>query len=1048
MTLRRLCAVALAVLLPAVSFAQGGGASTTGTILGRVTDSSELVLPGVTVTATSPSMIGPQTQVTGENGTFRFPAVPPGVYTLTFELAGFNGFRREGIQVALGFNATVNAQLAVASLQETVTVTGASPVIDTSATSVQQNFKAEQLNSIPNGRDMWALLAATPGVVMSRIDVGGNRAGNQTGYTAYGLTGQVRVSVEGINTTEGTGGAGFYFDYGSFEEVFLGVAGQGAEAATPGVQSQFLGKSGGNRFAGEFYQDYYNNGFQASNLSDAQLAAGLRPGSNEVDSYRDMNLNFGGPIKKDKAWFHTSWRKQFNAVENSQFDFEKTFDTWNTNPSVKATYQLTQNHKLVGYYQWNMKTQPNRLPLGTYFYDNEGQTVRQESPSWVYKGEWNGTISDKLYLEARFGDFGYYDPRRTNSDEQYFWRDSGTLRLTGAHAQSQTDRDRKQLTGAATYFLDTKKGSHTIKFGGEIYKESQWSGRQQNVGGNIEHIYANGRSSQVVFGVPTALSVSGRRASDDGDLLVVNKLDQQDLFLNDTWALGRLTLTMGARWDRYKGWMPENRQLAYSIGPVSVPAQVFPERDFFTWNSFGPRVGMTYDLAGDGKTVVKASYGLFWHNPGPTVSADANPNQNNKSVTYNWNDVNGDRRYQVGEEVGAPTNTTLAGTIQIDPDLQAALLARRLGLPRAPARRQHRLAPRLRLQDGRRPHLALQPEPADLGLHRALPVCRHRRGRRRQHRRRPHAHPLRRAGGAGRQLPDQQRGAEHAALLALQDGGSVDGQAPGRALVGAGRRQLHVAERLPGPVPERPQRAVCRTDHPLGLQGVGQRRHAVRHPPLAAAAPPGGPELRPPDLGGLGGGHRGRRHLREHDRQPVCGRTARCAAPGQHHRARPSRRSRLHPLPQPAGAADRRPVQHHQQQRGRNPHGHDRLRVQPADGGTGAAHGPHRRPRHLLVALPCRPGPAADAAVRAALSFPAGCPRSACLVERSPCPPSRQPACATRSPSSTSTRDSNQPPTTKNAIMPRTADRDEPVSTPLTVKTSGPRMVAKRSTTA
>ena len=88
-----------------------------------------------------------------------------------------------------------------------------------------------------------------------------------------------------------------------------------------------------------------------------------------------MNMNFGGPIKKDKAWFHTSWRKQFNAVENTQFNFDKTFDTWNTNPSVKATYQLNQNHKLIGYYQWNMKTQPNRLPLGTYFYDNEGQTV-------------------------------------------------------------------------------------------------------------------------------------------------------------------------------------------------------------------------------------------------------------------------------------------------------------------------------------------------------------------------------------------------------------------------------------------------------------------------------------------------------------------------------------------------------------------------------------------------------------------------------------------------------------------------------------------------
>jgi len=667
--LKGLLCLAIATMLPGVVGAQGGGAGTTGTILGRVTDASDLVLPGVTVTATSPSLIGVQTQVTGENGTYRFPAVPPGSYTLTFELAGFNTFRREGVQVTLGFNATVNAQLSVATLQETVTVTGASPVIDTTATSVQQNFKLEQLNSIPNGRDMWALLAATPGVVMGRIDVGGNRAGTQTGYTAYGLTGQVRVSVEGINTTEGTGGAGFYFDYGSFEEVFMGVSGQGAEAATPGVQSQFLGKSGGNRFSGEVYADGYNNSFQGSNLSDEQINVfGLREGSNEVLKYYDVNMNFGGPIVKDKAWFHTSWRKQFNSVDQPNFNFESEFDTWNTNPSAKVTYQINQNHKLIGYYQWNMKIQPNRLPFAAYSYDNPDATTRQESPSWVWKGEWNGTLSNKLFVEARFGDFGYYDSRLANSDQQYFWRDSVRSVLEGAHAQSQNDRDRKQLTGAATYFVDTSKGSHTIKFGGEMYLESQWGGRQQSVGGNIEHIYANGVSSTVVFGIPTALSVSGLSASDDGDLLVINKLDQQDFFLNDTWQLGRMTLNMGLRWDRYKGWMPEQRQIAYAVGPVSVAEQVFAERDFYTWNSFGPRIGVTYDLAGDGKTVLKASYGLFWHNPGPGIGADANPNQNNKSITYTWNDRNGDRRYQAGEE-GNVTNTTLAGSLQLDPNI-------------------------------------------------------------------------------------------------------------------------------------------------------------------------------------------------------------------------------------------------------------------------------------------------------------------------------------------------------------------------------------------
>jgi hypothetical protein len=237
-----LLVAAFVLAAAAPGYAQGGGASSTGTIQGRVTDAQGAVLPGVTVTATSPALLGQQTAVTSETGNYRFPAVPPGTYTIAYELPGFNTVKREGIQITLGFTANVNVELALATLQETVTVTGESPVIDTSTTRVQQNFKLEQLQSIPNGRDMWALLAVTPSVQMARIDVGGNRAGTQTGYTAYGFNGQVRVLIEGINTTEGTGGAGFYFDYASLEEVFLGTTGQTAEMPNPGVQSQFIAK--------------------------------------------------------------------------------------------------------------------------------------------------------------------------------------------------------------------------------------------------------------------------------------------------------------------------------------------------------------------------------------------------------------------------------------------------------------------------------------------------------------------------------------------------------------------------------------------------------------------------------------------------------------------------------------------------------------------------------------------------------------------------------------------------------------------------------------
>src|SRR6476619_4904394 len=278
-------AVLAACLLASTAFAQGGGASTTGSINGKVADTSQAVLPGVTVTVASPSLMGVQTAVTDGGGNYRFPALPPGTYTLTFELPGFNTLKRENIQISMGFTATVNAELAVASLQETVTVTGDSPVIDTSATRVQQNFKLEQLQEIPNSRDLWSLLAVTPSVTMGRIDVGGNRAGTQTGYTAYGFSGQNRVLVEGINTTEGTAGAGFYVDYGSFEEVFLGTIAQGAEMPTPGVQSQMRGKSGGNKFQGEIYQDYETNGMISENISKnlpSQFASAIALHSNET----------------------------------------------------------------------------------------------------------------------------------------------------------------------------------------------------------------------------------------------------------------------------------------------------------------------------------------------------------------------------------------------------------------------------------------------------------------------------------------------------------------------------------------------------------------------------------------------------------------------------------------------------------------------------------------------------------------------------------------------------------------------------------------------
>jgi len=521
-------------------------------------------------------------------------------------------------------------------------------------------------------------------VQMSRIDVGGNRAGTQTGYTAYGFNGQTRVLIEGINTTEGTSGAGFYFDYASLEEAFLGTTGQSAEMPNPGVQSQFIARSGSNRFQGEYHLDWYNNSMQGSNIPDSYLAPNafngtngsnaIREHSNEITRYYDNDINAGGPIKRDKLWYFGTYRRQFSAVAQPNFQFDKTFDTTLWNPVAKGTYQMNQNNKFIGYYQWGQKQQPNRLPFSTYSYASPEQTYYQNSGSWVYKGEWNGTLSDKLYLEGRYGDFGYYFPLTTNSPDQFFWHDNGALVSQGAHQKQQLDRDRKQYNIAATYFLDTGKGSHTFKSGAELLQEKSWEGYSSRRGGEtgpfagIEHVYANGVSSQVIFGLPTATCQVGSLSAHDC-LTSKSALGQIGLFLNDTWAVGRATMNLGVRWDRYHGWNPEQQQIAATVGRASVPAVTFPKTDLYTWNVFAPRIGFTYDLTGDGRTVLKANYGLYWHNPGVTISQNANPNIASKSATYSWNDqatcagcIPGDKRWQLGEE-GAVATDRNAGTV-------------------------------------------------------------------------------------------------------------------------------------------------------------------------------------------------------------------------------------------------------------------------------------------------------------------------------------------------------------------------------------------------
>jgi hypothetical protein len=249
--------------------------------------------------------------------------------------------------------------------------------------------------------------------------------------------------------------------------------------------------------------------------------------------------------------------------------------------------------------------------------------------------------------------------------------------VEGANQIWQLDRDRKQYNLAATYFLDTGAGSHTFKMGSELLKERAWEGYKQQYGGNIDHIYNNGVSNQVAFTFPTATDAG--KLSAHTALTSKSALDVFGVFINDTWSFGRATLNAGLRYDRYHGWLPEQEQLAGSLAEwaprfpslaSAVTAKTFDESHIYTWNQVAPRIGLTYDLTGDGKTVLKGNYGLYWHNPGVGTGSNGNPNTPAKNATYNWNDVNGDRRWQPGEQT-TEVSRSLEGTLTVDPNIKS-----------------------------------------------------------------------------------------------------------------------------------------------------------------------------------------------------------------------------------------------------------------------------------------------------------------------------------------------------------------------------------------
>ena len=570
------------------AFAQGGAGST-GSIQGTVADESGGILPGVTVTVSGTSMMGVRTDTTNAQGTYRFLGLPAGTYDIAFELSGFGKSERKGIRIGIGFTATENGRLSVKSLSEAVEVVSNAAAIDTTATRVQTNYDKETLDALPNARDMWSLLATTPSVSLNRFDVGGSTAGTQTTYVAYGNGGQNRPLIEGINTTEGTSAAGFYFDYGSFDEVFIGAAANSAEMPSGGVLTQFIGKSGGNKLSGELYYEKEFEGIQSRNLTQDQLNRGAvnlgarairelglkRADGNTLLDYKNLNASIGGPLVKDKLWAWAGLLRQENIVYQpaSGAILDGTeFVTKLNNYTGKVTYQMTQRDKLIAYTQYGIKQQPYRTDSAAAAgpqHLTSASTLLQDSPSWVAKLEYNRTIGNRGFFEIRAGEFGYNFGLLGN-DQGPRREDLVTGEVTGGGRDWRLDRRRKQLHGAYTFYVDdVLGGNHQFKTGGEIQHETGTTFWNQFYTGNHYVTFNNGVANTVVQGAVVA-STSGLR--------------NYGYFVNDTFSRGRMTLNLGLRWDRYRTFIPAQERPASTFAVAATFAAVDNIKTF--WNQF------------------------------------------------------------------------------------------------------------------------------------------------------------------------------------------------------------------------------------------------------------------------------------------------------------------------------------------------------------------------------------------------------------------------------------------------------------------------------
>jgi hypothetical protein len=623
------CAFLGFLLIPTFLYAQAS-------ITGVVRDTSGAVLPGVSVEAASPALIEKVRSVTtNEAGQYRIENLRPGVYSVTFGLSGFSTVKREAIELSGTFVATVNAELRVGSVAETVTVTGESPVVDVQSSNRERVLTAEVINNTPVNRYPSFLAAMIPGVNNSTVDVGGNTGSPTTGGGALTVHGsrptdlemlRNGVSIATVETGSNTQGVP---NMAVFSEMAVETATVSTEERGSGVRLNFIPREGANTFSGLLISSFANEGMAGNNLTQSLRDRGLRT-PNNVKKSGEVNVAYGGPILRDRLWFFgtvlynrtQNWVAGMfvnrNAFSPTSFAYDPDsdrpdfIDVLTRNGAGRVTWQVNKIHKLAFAYENTYTCQCSTAT--TAIVSAESGLPQRYWPNGGWNAEWTAPLTSRVLFEAvvyhrfinsrRTHPFGLPDVGDSLEDVFAYNVDAIAKNLIGVqdqglgithHASTVSNMRNKSHDTPFRVALSYVTGGHSYKFG-----ISDNIGGKQNLVMNFDAPYwyrfNNGVPNQITMNATPFLQL----ANLDADMGV---------YAQDRWTIKRATVSYGLRYDHFASSFPEQR-----IGPAPlVPNRNFtlPPTDGISWHDISPRAGLAYDLFGNGKTALKGSFGKY-----------------------------------------------------------------------------------------------------------------------------------------------------------------------------------------------------------------------------------------------------------------------------------------------------------------------------------------------------------------------------------------------------------------------------------------------------